>query len=378
MSVQPPHDPDDEETASGLRKVIHIDMDAFFASVEQRDNPELRGKPVAVGGSSARGVVAAASYEARVFGVRSAMPSVRAARLCPELIFCKPRFDVYKAVSQQIRAVFLHFTPHVEPLSLDEAYLDVTDDLRGIGSATRIAELIRARIKAETGLTASAGVSYNKFLAKIASDQNKPDGMCVIRPGEGAAFVAKLPVKRFHGVGPRGAEKMAALGIETGADLAMRDLAFLRQHFGSQADYLYRAARGIDLRRVRADRPRKSVGGERTFERDIGSGPALREVLERIITLVWERIERSGARGRTVTLKLKDTGFRTITRAKSLPAPVADEAQFAEAARALLDSVLPLPQPVRLMGLTLSALEEEGSGPAPAGTDAAGQGSLPF
>lgn len=378
MSVQPPHDPDDEETASGLRKVIHIDMDAFFASVEQRDNPELRGKPVAVGGSSARGVVAAASYEARVFGVRSAMPSVRAARLCPELIFCKPRFDVYKAVSQQIRAVFLHFTPHVEPLSLDEAYLDVTDDLRGIGSATRIAELIRARIKAETGLTASAGVSYNKFLAKIASDQNKPDGMCVIRPGEGAAFVAKLPVKRFHGIGPRGAEKMAALGIETGADLAMRDLAFLRQHFGSQADYLYRAARGIDLRRVRADRPRKSVGGERTFERDIGSGPALREVLERIITLVWERIERSGARGRTVTLKLKDTGFRTITRAKSLPAPVADEAQFAEAARALLDSVLPLPQPVRLMGLTLSALEEEGSGPAPAGTDAAGQGSLPF
>ncbi|WP_072381628.1 DNA polymerase IV [Novosphingobium sp. NDB2Meth1] len=378
MSVQPPHDPDDEETASGLRKVIHIDMDAFFASVEQRDNPELRGKPVAVGGSSARGVVAAASYEARVFGVRSAMPSVRAARLCPELIFCKPRFDVYKAVSQQIRSVFLHFTPHVEPLSLDEAYLDVTDDLRGIGSATRIAELIRARIKAETGLTASAGVSYNKFLAKIASDQNKPDGMCVIRPGEGAAFVAKLPVKRFHGVGPRGAEKMAALGIETGADLAMRDLAFLRQHFGSQADYLYRAARGIDLRRVRADRPRKSVGGERTFERDIGSGPALREVLERIITLVWERIERSGARGRTVTLKLKDTGFRTITRAKSLPAPVADEAQFAEAARALLDSVLPLPQPVRLMGLTLSALEEEGSGPAPAGTDAAEQGSLPF
>lgn len=378
MSLQPPHDQDDEETASGLRKVIHIDMDAFFASVEQRDNPELRGKPVAVGGSSARGVVAAASYEARVFGVRSAMPSVRAARLCPELIFCKPRFDVYKAVSQQIRSVFLHFTPHVEPLSLDEAYLDVTDDLRGIGSATRIAELIRARIKAETGLTASAGVSYNKFLAKIASDQNKPDGMCVIRPGEGAAFVAKLPVKRFHGVGPRGAEKMAALGIETGADLAMRDLAFLRQHFGSQADYLYRAARGIDLRRVRADRPRKSVGGERTFERDIGSGPALREVLERIITLVWERIERSGARGRTVTLKLKDTGFRTITRAKSLPAPVADEAQFAEAARALLDSVLPLPQPVRLMGLTLSALEEEGSGPAPAGTDAAGQGSLPF
>jgi DNA polymerase-4 len=382
MSALPPNDPDEDETVTGLRKVIHIDMDAFFASVEQRDNPALRGKPVAVGGSSARGVVAAASYEARVFGVRSAMPSVRAVRLCPELTFCPPRFDVYKAVSRQIREIFLHFTPHVEPLSLDEAYLDVTDDLRGIGSATRIAELIRARIRTETGLTASAGVSYNKFLAKLASDQNKPDGLCVIRPGEGAAFVARLPVKRFHGVGPRGAEKMAMLGIETGADLARHDLAFLRQHFGSQADYFYRAARGIDLRRVRADRPRKSVGGERTFERDIGSGPALREALERIVAIVWERIERSGAKGRTVTLKLKDTGFRTITRARSLPGPVADEHTFAEAARALLDSVLPLPQPVRLMGLTLSALEGEGSAPVPAGADGTGpdpaQGSLPF
>ena len=323
-------------------------------------------------------MVAAASYEARVFGVRSAMPSVRAARLCPDLIFCPPRFEVYKAVSRQIRSVFLHFTPHVEPLSLDEAYLDVTDDLRGIGSATRIAELIRARIRAETGLTASAGVSYNKFLAKLASDQNKPDGMCVIRPGEGTAFVAGLPVKRFHGVGPRGAEKMAMLGIVTGADLAQRDLAFLRQHFGAQADYLYRAARGIDLRRVRADRPRKSVGGERTFDRDIATGPALREVLERIIAIVWERIERSGAKGRTVTLKLKDTDFHTITRARSFPAAVPDEAAFGEAARALLDALLPLPQPVRLMGLTLSALEGEAGAPGPAVADVAGQGSLPF
>ena len=375
-----PHPPDSDEDsgegeiASGLRKVIHIDMDAFFASVEQRDNPALRGRPVAVGGSSARGVVAAASYEARVFGVRSAMPSVRAARLCPDLIFCPPRFEVYKAVSRQIRAIFLGYTPHVEPLSLDEAYLDVTDDLRGIGSATRIAELIRQRIRAETGLTASAGVSYNKFLAKLASDQNKPDGLCVIRPGEGTAFVAQLPVARFHGVGPRGAEKMTALGIVTGADLAVRDLAFLRAHFGSQAEYLYRAARGIDLRRIRADRPRKSVGGERTFERDIATGPALREALERIITIVWERIERSGARGRTVTLKLKDTAFQTITRARSQAAPVADEAEFAAAARILLDGVLPLPRPVRLMGLTLSALE--GDTPLPAAL--AEQGILPF
>jgi DNA polymerase-4 len=285
------------------------------------------------------------------------MPSVRAAGLCPGLVFRKPRFDVYRAVSRQIRAIFLDYTPHVEPLSLDEAYLDVTDDRRGIGSATHIAELIRARIRTETGLTASAGVSYNKFLAKIASDQNKPDGICVIRPGEGADFVGRLPVKRFHGIGPRGSQKMAALGIETGADLRACDLVFLREHFGSMADYLYRAARGIDLRRVSADRPRKSVGGERTFDQDISSGSALRETLEGIIDIVWERIERSGARGRTVTIKLKSSDFQTITRARSYPGSVADKAAFAKAGRELLDSLLPLPQPVRLMGLTLSALE---------------------
>jgi DNA polymerase-4 len=348
---------DDDDTAPGLRKIIHVDMDAFFASVEQRDDPSLRGKPVAVGGSSERGVVAAASYEARKFGVRSAMPSVRAARLCPGLIFRKARFEVYKQVSQQIRAIFLDYTPHVEPLSLAEAYLDVTDDLRGIGSATRIAELIRMRIEAETGLTASAGVSYNKFLAKLASDQNKPDGLCVIRPGEGAQFVAVLPVRRFHGVGPRGAEKMARLGIETGADLAQKDIQFLRANFGSFADYLYRAARGIDLRRVRADRPRKSVGGERTFSHDISSGAALREALDNIVDIVWERIERAEARGRTVTLKLKHIDFTLLSKARSLPHAVADKAEFAKLGHALLAEVLPLAQPIRLMGLTLSALE---------------------
>ncbi|HQS69111.1 MAG: DNA polymerase IV [Novosphingobium sp. 28-62-57] len=354
-----PADLEPDRTALGIRKIIHVDMDAFFASVEQRDDPSLRGLPVAVGGSSGRGVVAAASYEARKFGVRSAMPSARAVQLCPDLIFCRPRFEVYKAVSQKIRSVFLHFTPHVEPLSLDEAYLDVTDDIRGIGSATRIAELIRQRIHAETGLTASAGVSYNKFLAKIASDQNKPDGLCVIRPGEGAAFVAALPVRRFHGIGPRGAEKMARLGIETGADLRAKDLAFLRANFGSQADYLYRAVRGIDLRQVKADRARKSVGGERTFERDISSGSALRETLEHIIEIVWERIERSGAKGRTVTLKMKFNDFTPCTRAKSLPRVIADKAEFATLSRDLLDAQLPLPKPIRLMGLTLSALEGE-------------------
>jgi DNA polymerase-4 len=356
-------DEDEDESAQGLRKIIHVDMDAFFASVEQRDNPELRGKPVAVGGSSGRGVVAAASYEARKFGVRSAMPSITARRLCPDLIFCKGRFEAYREVSQQIRAIFRHHTDLVEPLSLDEAYLDVTQDKLGFGSATRIAELIRQEIRAKTRLTASAGVSYNKFLAKLASDQNKPDGLCVIRPGEGADFVAGLPVRRFHGVGPRGAEKMARLGIETGADLAAKDIAWLRANFGSSADYLYRAARGIDLRAVRASRVRKSVGGERTFFEDISSGPALRETLEDIIEIVWGYIERAEARGRTVTLKLKYTDFQLMSRARTLPAPIETRAEFSAVARALLAEVLPLPLPIRLMGLTLSKLEGGGAEP---------------
>ncbi len=360
----PPPDPDNREAIPGMRKIVHVDMDAFYASVEQRDDPSLRGKPVAVGGSAERGVVAAASYEARAFGVRSAMPSMKAARLCPELVFVRPRFEAYRAVSRQIRSIFRDYTPHVEPLALDEAYLDVTEDSRGIGSATRIAELIRARIKAETGLTASAGVSYNKFLAKLASDQMKPDGLFVIRPGEGAQFVADLPVRRFHGVGPRGSERMARLGITTGADLAARDIAFLRTHFGSQADYLYRAARGIDLRRVDAGRPRKSVGGERTFERDLSSGPVLRAALENIADIVWERIEKAQAKGRTVSLKLRTADFATLTRARSLTQAVASRAEFAGLGHAMLEELLPLPQPVRLMGLTLSALESaaEGSG----------------
>jgi len=356
MAKDTPSD-DMEEAAMGLRKIIHVDMDAFFASVEQRDNPELRGKPVAVGGSGGRGVVAAASYEARKFGVRSAMPSVTAKRLCPDLIFVRSRFDAYKEVSRQIRRVFEHHTPHVEPLSLDEAYLDVTEDRLGIGSATRIAELIRQEIKAKTQLTASAGVSYNKFLAKLASDQNKPDGLCVIRPGEGAQFVAGLPIRRFHGVGPKAEEKMKRLGIETGADLAAKDIAFLRANFGSFADYLYRAARGIDLRPVRAHRVRKSVGGERTFSEDISSGSALRETLENIIEIVWERIESANARGRTVTLKVKFTDFQNMTRAKSVAHWVADKAEFARLSRELLEEALPLPMPIRLMGLTLSNLE---------------------
>jgi DNA polymerase-4 len=302
-------------------------------------------------------VVAAASYEARKFGVRSAMPSITAQRLCPDLVFVRPRFDAYKEASRQIRRVFEHYTPVIEPLSLDEAFLDVTDDRLGIGSATRIAELIRQEIRSQTRLTASAGVSYNKFLAKLASDQNKPDGLCVIRPGEGAAFVAGLPIRRFHGVGPKAEEKMQRLGIMTGADLAAKDIAFLRQHFGSMADYLFRAARGIDLRPVRAHRIRKSIGGERTFSEDIGSGPALRYTLETIIDIVWERIEAAAAKGRKVTLKLKFTDFQIMTRVTSLPDYVSGKAEFGNLARTLLEAELPLPKPIRLMGLTLSGLE---------------------
>lgn len=340
----------------GLRKIIHVDMDAFYASVEQRDDPALRGLPLAVGGSRERGVVAAASYEARKFGVRSAMPSIQAARLCPQLVFRPPRFDAYHEVSRQIHAIFRDYTDAIEPLLLDEAYLDVSQDVQGIGSATHIAELIRMRIRSETGLTASAGVSYNKFLAKLASDQNKPDGICIIRPGEGAQFVAALPVRRFHGVGPRGADKMAGLGIATGADLRTKDIAFLRTHFGAQADYLYRAVRGIDLRPVSSGAPRKSLGGERTFERDIASGQGLREALASIVDLVWTRIERADAKGRTVTLKLRLSDFTLHTRARSVAQPVADRAEFSRLAQAILDEVLPLALPARLMGLTLSGL----------------------
>ena len=351
------HDDRVEPDVANLRKIIHIDMDAFFASVEQRDNVDLRGKPVAVGGSSGRGVVAAASYEARKFGVKSAMPSVTAKRLCPDLIFCKSRFDVYREVSQQIRAIFAQHTDLVEPLSLDEAYLDVTEDRLGLGSATRIAQAIRRQIFEKMQLTASAGVSYNKFLAKLASDQNKPDGICVIRPGEGAAFVQSLPIRRFHGIGPRGEEKMHRLGIETGADLAAKDVAWLTAHFGSFGAYLHRAARGIDHRPVRTSRTRKSVGGERTFSEDISAPRALRDTLHTIADIVWERIARVEARGRTVTLKMKYNDFRIVSRARTLPANVAGKEEFTRVGLALLEEMLPLPLPIRLMGLTLAKLD---------------------
>ncbi|MEO9470337.1 DNA polymerase IV [Parasphingorhabdus sp.] len=339
------------------RKIIHIDMDAFFASVEQRDHPELQGKPVAVGGSSERGVVAAASYEAREFGVRSAMPSVTAKRRCPDLIFVKHRFDVYKQVSRQIREIFRMHSDLVEPLSLDEAYIDVTHDKMGIGNATRIAEMIRAEILKQTQLTASAGVSYNKFIAKIASDQNKPDGMCVIKPHQGAAFVAQLPVRRFFGVGPKTAERMAKLDIHTGADLRAQSEEFLRQHFGKSAGYLFRASRGVDHREVKPNRIRKSVGGERTYGTDLVSEADLQDAMEKIIDIVWNSIEKSEARGRTVTLKAKYADFRQITRSQSRDHYVENKAEFADMGRELLAAIMPVENGVRLLGLTLANLE---------------------
>jgi DNA polymerase-4 len=348
---------DDAPPPPAQRKIIHVDMDAFYASVEQRDDPRLRGRPVAVGGQI-RGVVAAASYEARKYGVRSAMPSVTAKRRCPDLVFVKPRFDAYRAVSHQIRAIFHDYTPLVEPLSLDEAYLDVTEDLKGIGIATRIAEEIRARIHAETGLTASAGVSYNKFLAKLASDQNKPDGLCVVTPARGEAFVAILPVKRFHGIGPKTAERMAGLGIVTGADLRAQTLAFLTHHFGSSGDYYFNLARGICHRQVKPNRPYKSIGAEDTFLEDLTDEDALVAELGRISDTVWRRIAEKEITGRTVTLKVKYRDFQILTRARSLDRAVAGREEFLDIGCALLRTLLPTGKGIRLLGLTLSNLTE--------------------
>ena len=342
------------------RKIIHIDMDAFYASVEQRDDPELRGKPVAVGGARERGVVAAASYEARKFGVRSAMPSVTARRKCAELVFVKPRFDVYRAVSHQIRAIFAEYTPLIEPLSLDEAYLDVTENRKAMASATAIAEQIRARILAGTSLTASAGVSYNKFLAKMASDERKPNGQFVITPKRGPAYVEGLPVGKFHGIGPATRAKMEGLGIRDGADLKGQTLEFLREHFGKVGPYYYALARGIDERPVCADRVRKSVGAETTFGADIFTAEEARAALEPLITKVWSYCEGSTIRGRTATLKAKYADFQQITRSRSLEVPIDSRDVLEELVGQLLEPLFPVSKGIRLLGVTLSSLEAEG------------------
>lgn len=338
------------------RKIIHVDMDAFFASVEQRDHPELRGRPVAVGGSRERGVVAAASYEARVFGVRSAMASVTAKRKCPDLIFVAPRFDAYKAASLQIREIFAEYTPLVEPLSLDEAYLDVTDSSKGVASATEIAENIRARIRRQTNLTASAGVSYNKFLAKLASDCRKPDGLFVITPSMGPAFVAALPVAKLHGVGPATTAKMNRLGIETGLDLRAKTLPFLQRHFGKAGPYYYWIARGVDERPVRPDRVRKSVGAETTFAQDLYAFEPMRAALAPIIAKVWGHCEAAGVGARTVTLKVKFADFQQITRRRSAVDVIDSCAELERLSFALLGELPPAGKGVRLLGISLSSL----------------------
>jgi DNA polymerase-4 len=338
------------------RKIIHVDQDAFYASVEQRDDPSLRGRPVAVGGSRARGVVAAASYEARRFGVRSAMPSVTAARLCPELVFVPPRFDVYRSVSAQIREIFLRYTDLVEPLSLDEAYLDVTEPKTDCGSATAIAEAIRAEIFATTGLTASAGISGNKFLAKLGSGMNKPNGMTVIRPDRGAEFVAELDVGRFHGIGPTTAARMHALGIRTGRDLRDASEDMLVSRFGKSGSHYRLIAWGIDDRPVVPDRERKSYGCEDTFEEDVWDGVELRAKLEEICDRVWEHRERIRRDGRTITLKAKWRDFEISSRSRTPGRLVSDRETLGANANGLLDQLLPLRMPLRLIGVSMSNL----------------------
>jgi len=337
-----------------VRKIIHVDMDAFYASVEQRDNPALRGRPLAVGHGARRGVVAAASYEARQFGVRSALPSVTALRKCPELIFVPPRFDVYKSVSRQIHGVFAKFTDLIEPLSLDEAYLDVTANKANLPTAWATAKAIRARILEETGLTASAGVSYNKFLAKLASDQRKPNGQFAIMPQDGEAFVDTLPVAKFHGVGPATAAKMHACGIHTGADLKTWTLPALQHRFGKSGSWYFAIARGLDHRAVNPNRERKSSGSETTFGEDLFDPGQIEARVLSMADDVWAWCEKTGGRGRTVTVKIKWADFQQSTRSQSLTSPVSSRAVLHEASLGLIRSVFPPAKGIRLVGVTLS------------------------
>ncbi|MCB1503393.1 MAG: DNA polymerase IV [Hyphomicrobiaceae bacterium] len=340
-----------------VRKIIHIDMDAFYASVEQRDNPHLRGRPVAVGHPAKRGVVAAASYEARRFGVRSAMPSTTALRQCPELVFVPPRFEIYRAVSRQIRGIFEDYTALIEPLSLDEAYLDVSENLSALPTASATAKAIRARILAETGLTASAGISYNKFLAKLASDHRKPNGQFVITPEMGPAFIEGLAVRDFHGVGPVTADKMKSLGIHTGADLRMQSLVFLQRHFGKSGAWYYAIARGEDERPVRPDRQRKSSGSETTFNEDLTCPAAIEEGVKAMADDVWGWCEKHQVFGQTVTVKVKYADFKQVTRSRTFETPVATRERLHEVSVSLLaDTIFPATKGVRLVGVTISKL----------------------
>ncbi len=346
------------EELKPLRKIIHVDMDAFYASVEQLDNPELLGKAIAVGGSEERGVVAAASYEARKFGVKSAMSSIIAKRNCPDLIFLKPRFDRYKEISNQIRAIFLEYTDLVEPLSLDEAYLDVTSNKKGNPSATLIAREIREKIKQKTGLNASAGISINKFIAKIASDINKPNGQKTVNPEDVLEFLEKLQIRKFHGVGKVTAEKMYQLGIFNGLDLKQKSEEFLRENFGKSGLHYYNVVRGIHLSEVKPNRIRKSLGAERTFDTNISSEIFMLERLKNIAEEIERRLQKSKVAGKTVTLKIKYSDFTQHTRSKTLPYFISSKDLVLESAKELLYQER-MKESVRLLGISLSNLNTE-------------------
>jgi DNA polymerase IV len=347
------------------RKVIHVDMDAFYASVEQRDNPNYRGKPLVVGGSpDKRGAVAAASYEARKFGIHSAMPSRTAIQRCPHLIFAPPRFEVYREISEQIRSIFLSYTDLVEPLALDEAYLDVTENRQDIASATAIARQIKKAILQKTQLTASAGVSVNKFLAKIASGMNKPDGLTVIQPDEAEPFIEALTIEAFYGVGRATATKMQELGIRTGVDLKQRSERELVQYFGKVGRFYYQIARGIDERPVNPNRIRKSIGVETSFDPDLEEREVIEHKLEAIAQEVHQRMERNENKGRTITLKVKFADYRQITRSRTMLKCIVGDTQILGIAQELLREVELKAQKVRLLGITLSNLDSETDEPS--------------
>ena len=342
------------------RKIIHIDMDAFYASVEQRDNPAYRGKPIAVGGSpeGRGGVVSTASYEARKFGVRSAMPSKQALKLCPDIIFVYPRFEAYKEASRKIRAIFERYTDLIEPLSLDEAFLDVTVDKQGIGSALDIAKLIKEQIKQETGLTASAGVSSSKFVAKIASDLQKPDGLTFIGPSKIEAFMEKLPVEKFFGVGKVTAERMNKMGLHTGADLKKMTEEELVHFFGKSGRFFYKIVRGIDNREVQPHREHKSMGAEDTFSYDLSDIEEMYAMLEKIAGTVCKRLDKYELKGRTITLKVKFHDFKQITRNHSFTYLLNDYDTIVNTAKELLNNVNMHGKKVRLLGISLSNFTE--------------------
>jgi len=340
-----------------MRKILHIDMDAFYASVEQRDNPELRGKPLVVGGRpERRGVVAACSYEARKFGIHSAMPSARAVKLCKDVIFTRPRFEAYREASQKIHAVFRQYTKLIEPLSLDEAYLDVTDISRFAGSATEVAVQIKKQIQEEVNLTASAGVSYNKFLAKVASDMDKPDGIYIIRPEAAEAFVEQLEIRKFFGIGKVTEKKMQALGIYTGADLKRLSKIQLQTQFGRSGSYYYNIARGIDERSVNPERIRKSIGSETTFDGNVVDKKKIWTTLTGLASGLGKSLHKKDVTARTVTLKVKYSDFQQITRSKTSEQQVHDESSIINVLPELLHKTEVGKRPIRLIGITLANL----------------------